>query len=126
MKCVNTVAGAVGYADADQTTTVYSNVVRLKYNGEVPSRVNMRNGRYEYFTNMWMYEDPAAPTYATTHPIVSAMMTYAALPASIPTVTTAWGSAKSDYWATRAEMVFNKVNDKAYPGYVGASSPQLP
>jgi len=126
MKCVNTVAGAVGYADADQTTSAYPNVVRLSYNGEVPSRVNMRNGRYEYFTNMWMYEDPAAPNYAVTHPIVSAMMAFAADPASIPTTSTAWGSAKSDYWATRAEMVFNKVNDKGYPGYVGAASPQLP
>lgn len=126
MKCVNTVAGAVGYSDADQTVTAYPNVVRLKYNGEEPSRVNMRNGRYEYFTNLWMYEDPAAPNYAVTHPIVTSMMTYAADPASIPTVATAWGSAKSDFWATVAEMVFNKSTDQGYPGYVGASSPQLP
>lgn len=115
--------GAIGYADADQAETV--TFKRLKYNGEDASRINIRNGRYDFFTKQWMFEDPAAVNYAQTHPFVAAMMTYAANPASIPGAT-AWGADKSAFYATNAEMVYMKTSDQTYPGYVGATSPLLP
>lgn len=118
--------GAIGYADADQATS--ATMVRLQYNGEDASRINIRNGRYDFWTKEWMYENPAAPAYAQTHPYVSAMMTYAANPASIPgAVATVWGGTdKTLWWATNAEMNYMKTGDKSYPAYVGATSPQLP
>jgi hypothetical protein len=126
MNCINTVPGAIGYADADQPTApTYGNVVRLTYNGEAATRANIRNGKYDFYTNEWAYENPSAPEYSITHPRVAAAMAFAAQPGNIPTAGF-WGGDKTNYWASSGEMVFNKANDQAYPAYVGATNPLLP
>lgn len=115
MACVNALPGAIGYADADQANL--TNTVSLKYNG-IPARRNMiRNGAYDFFSNQWMYEK--AGLDSARHNLVVELATYAADPANLP-------ATKAGYWAAKAEMVFNKDNDSAYPVYVGASIPGTP
>lgn len=120
MKCIDQLAGAIGYADADQLagSSNYPNVHALRY-GVEPTREKIRNGEYDFYSNQWMYEDPNEPNYSQTHPWVVNLYAFASNPANIPVT-------KANYWATQGEMVFNKTSDQAYPGYVGASIPQLP
>jgi hypothetical protein len=115
MKCVNQLAGAIGYADADQLegTDNYPNVHALKYNGVEPRRTKVRNGEYDFYSNQWLY----FKTDLTA--LENALVAFASDPANIP-------STKAKFWATADEMVFNKTTDRTYPGYVGASNPQLP
>jgi hypothetical protein len=127
MKCINQLQGAIGYADADQLVGTkaktgsafpYENVHALKY-GVEPKRAKIRNGEYDFWSVQWIYENPSAPEYSVTHPTVVELMDFAADPTKLPL-------NKVDYWATAAEMVFMKGADTAYPGYQGATSPQLP
>jgi hypothetical protein len=130
MKCINgsglwNGAGAIGYADADQSTSGYANTVRLNYNGVPASRANIRNGIYDFWSTQWAYEDPTAPGYANTHPYIVSMMNYAANPNNIPGASS-WGSDKTLWWAAKSEMWYMKNSDQLYPQYIGASNPQLP
>ena len=133
MNCINgngswAGTGAIGYANADQLGSSYANTVRLNYDGEAASRENIRNGNYNFCSNEWVYEDTLSPSYAVTHPYIAPMMTFAAKPANIPGAPTPsiWGADKSLYWASSGEMHYNKNSDQKYPGYVGATNPQLP
>ena len=122
MNCVNTQAGAVGYADADQLegNANYQNVVALRYNGVEPRRTKIRNGEYDFYTNQWIYGNPSRPAYNNIKTSwVQPLMAFAADPANIP-------GNKAKFWATQDEMYFNRGTDDAYPGYTGASDPQLP
>ncbi len=126
MRCVNgsgswTGLGAIGYADADQSLSSYPNTKALKYNGEFGTRVNIRNGMYDFWSVQWLYENPSAPEYNTTHPWISTgvqtapgwgLMEFASKPANVP-------STKANYWAAKDEMNYMKANDQAYPTYVG-------
>ncbi len=137
IKCVNgnstanptgALIGAVGYADADQGTGVSGtsqNVAALKYNG-VPSRRNtIRNGNYDFFSNQWLYENPVkTPNGSAQHALIVALDAFAGDPANL-TLASSLGN-KARFWASKGEMEFNKVDDKNYPGYVGASIPQIP
>lgn len=115
MNCVNALAGAIGYADADQANL--TNTVSLKYNGIPAARNLVRNGAYDFFSNQWMYEKPGLAASQKTY--VDALVAYAADPANLP-------ASKAAYWAAAAEMVFNKDNDSSYPAYKGASIPGTP
>ncbi len=115
MKCINALAGAIGYADADQANL--TNTVSLKYNGIPAARNLVRNGAYDFFSNQWMYEKPGLAADQKT--LVEDLVAYAADPANLPV-------SKAAYWAAGAEMVFNKGNDSSYPAYVGASIPGTP
>ncbi|NWF55109.1 MAG: substrate-binding domain-containing protein, partial [Syntrophaceae bacterium] len=55
--------GAIGYADADQTISAYSNVYGpVKYNGYKPLAQNIRWGLYDNFwSTQWIYEDCVNP-----------------------------------------------------------------
>jgi hypothetical protein len=119
MNCVNGNLGAIGYADADQSLSSYGNTARLKYQGEEASRVNIRNGRYDFWSTQWIFENPAAPNYNVTHPWVVALMNFASDPDNVP-------STKAAYWAAKNEMTFMKGTDFEYPLYLGASDPQTP
>jgi hypothetical protein len=123
MNCINTVAGGIGYADADQANS--ANTVRLTYNGEAPTRINIRNGKYDFFTKEWAFENPSAPLYSTTHPHVATAMAFAAQPGNIPTAGF-WGGDKTSYWASSGEMNYMKGSDADYPSFVGAANPLLP
>jgi hypothetical protein len=123
MNCVNgsgtwAGTGAIGYADADQA--VSPNTQAIAYNGEMPHRINIRNGLYDNFWSIQhLYENPAAPEYAATHGLVQEMMTFAANPNNIP-------SCKAPYWAAYGEMQNMKPDDFSYPFKVTAPNPQNP
>jgi hypothetical protein len=124
MNCINGSGtwnglGAIGYADADQALSLPANTKALKYNGETASRVNVRNGLYDFWSVQWLYEDPTAPGYSTTHPLVSELMEFAAVPANVPTT-------KAAYWAALDEMNYLKGTDQEYPIFVGCSDCQTP
>jgi hypothetical protein len=119
MNCVNTVSGAIGYADADQAnkTNTYG---PIKYNGYKPTRVNIRNGLYDNFWSaQHLYENQTDTLYSATHPVVLNLMTFASNPSTVP-------STKALYWATQDEMVYMKADDKSYPAYQGAITSQTP
>jgi hypothetical protein len=115
MKCIDTITGAIGYADADQLegTSNYPNTHALKYNGVEPRRTKVRNGEYDFYSNQWLYFKRALTPHETS------LIAFASNPDNIP-------STKAKFWATADEMVFNKADDRSYPGYVGADDPQVP
>jgi hypothetical protein len=115
--------GAIGYADADQAVGVAgvsNNVVRVKYNGLYPTRAAIRNGAYDWYANQVLYKSPTtAGTGTPQATLYTNLLTYASNPANVP-------AAKAAYWATAAEMNWNKGSDLQYPGFVGATNAQTP
>ncbi len=110
-----TCVGAIGYADADKACAggTTSNVVPVKYMGNLPSREAIRNGRYEYFTNEWMYY-----INGTSAAILAANMdSFASTPSGLATAL-ASNACRATYWASRAEMAFNRGATAAFPGKV--------
>jgi hypothetical protein len=129
MKCINnnaalTTPGAIGYADADQANL--ANTHSVMYNGLFGTRNTIRNGAYDFFSNQWLYENPTkTPLASAQHTLITDLNTYASNPTNLnaPAFVT---NGKAVYWATQAEMVFNKSTDTTYPIWVGAGSPQVP
>lgn len=129
MKCINgnatatptgSLIGAIGYADADQavgTANVSQNVKLIKYNGQYPTRSAIRNGLYDFYTNAWLYTNPA--NAAATNAIAASVVAFAQNPANVP-------ASKANFWAAVGEMKYNRGTDAGYPAYVGASAPMLP
>lgn len=127
MKCISSNKGAItpalyaiGYADADQLSAkpeYAPYVTSPKYNGYKATRVNIRNGLYDWFSAQWMYMNPAEA--ATNKAVVTDLVAFAANPDNIP-------STKANYWAAQDEMTWFKDSDLTYPGYRGAAIPQLP
>ncbi|MBT0666132.1 hypothetical protein KI809_17615 [Geobacter pelophilus] len=113
----NATVAAIGFADADQPLGVANtsqNVVRINYNGVAPSRINIRNGIYDYWTTQWIYQ-----VAGSEKPIVNDMITFASDPANIP-------ADKAGMWASAAEMKFNKFTDGEFIGFYGAATEVLP
>ena len=110
--------GALGYADADRAAP--AGTTRIQYQGADPNRPNIRNGRYDFWTKLWLFEDPNPPTglYAMTHSWVKSLVNFSLNPDRLP-------GTKADFWATSCEMVYMKTTDQTYPGYVGAGSANL-
>jgi hypothetical protein len=120
--------GGIGYADADQLVGVTADkdnsfVKAVMYNGVFPTRATIRNGLYDFYSDAWMYTNPlngsVGATTKTVNDIATALITFAQDPANIP-------ASKANYWATTAEMRFNRSADNGYPVFFGASSPMLP
>jgi ABC-type phosphate transport system substrate-binding protein len=128
MKCINgntggsttgAVMGGIGYADADQAINAAGSsdhVKQLKYNGFYPTRSAVRNGLYDFYTNAWLYTNPANTVQAD---LAADIIAFAQLPGNVP-------SNKKNYWATVGEMKFNRVEDKGYPALAFPSDPMLP
>jgi hypothetical protein len=118
---------AIGYADADQAVGVAKtsqNVKQLKFNGQYPTRTAIRNGQYDFYTNAWLYTNPANGTNypgmsTSVNSIAADMVTYAQDPANVP-------ASKANYWAAVSEMKYNRAADNTYPAFTGATSPVLP
>lgn len=118
MACVNgattasptgSLIGAIGYADADQVVgaaNVSQNVNQMKYNGFYPTRSAIRNGLYDFYTNAWLYTNPA--NNALNNALAADMVIFAQQPANVP-------ASKANYWASIGEMKFNRQADAAYP-----------
>jgi hypothetical protein len=130
IKCINgnatttptgSLIGAIGYTDADQAVGVANtsqNVAPLKYNGLYPTRSVIRNGMYDFFTNAWLFTNPAANT-TTNNAVAAKLVAYALDPVNVPPI-------GINYWATQGEMRYNRISDTGYPSYTGASIPMLP
>ncbi len=126
MKCINQLAGAIGYADADQLAKqadadTYPNVTGpLKYNGFAPTRVNVVNGLNDFWATQWLYINTT--NYGATSPVkvqYNNLIAYAADKNNLSAATI--GAEKAAYWAAKSEMVYMKPSDKGYPVYVGAA-----
>ena len=113
--------GAIGYADADRANLA-NTAGPLNYQGEAPNRVNIRNGRYDFWTLEWLYLDPANADYLASKAMIDAMEGFAGDPVNLTTLI----PSKANYWATKAEMKVKKVSDPSYPVRQVPTSPQLP
>ena len=91
--------GAVGFMDAD-TTSVANQFSRVSYNGVPPTRNNVRNGAYEFYTIGHMYNDNSALSQAVVNWVLN--------PANVP-------SGKAAYWASKNELKFMRGTDIGYP-----------
>ncbi|KAF0219905.1 MAG: hypothetical protein FD174_1629 [Geobacteraceae bacterium] len=118
--CVNGAAGAVGYLDADKgiSATAGPNVVKVNYNGNFPSRTNIRNGVYDYYSIGLLYTNPATLT-ADDATVYSNLLAFANDPANIP-------ASKQLWWATFGEMQYYRGTDLSFPVYIGAATPATP
>lgn len=111
MKCINANGGystddggAIGYADADQSLSSYTNVRQTKYNGEAATKYNIVNGLYDFWSAQWLFAQSGE-----VNSWVTALTTYATKAANVP-------STKSTYWAAAEEMKVEKTpSDSSYP-----------
>jgi hypothetical protein len=133
--CVNSKAGAIGYADADQALSMptlwaalgktgnptYANTIALAYEGIMPSRRALRNGEYDDFYSLeWVFQDPSDPNMTGTPLLMfQTLMAQLALPTAID------ATDRKAFWASygetngvkvNEEMWFMKTTDQAYPG----------
>ncbi|MEW6219716.1 MAG: hypothetical protein AB1634_09330 [Thermodesulfobacteriota bacterium] len=117
MKCINTLTGAIGYADADQLegTSNYANTHALKYQCVEPRRTTIRNGLYDFWTTQWTYASASEPP--AIEQVMADLMAFAS--SSVP-------ASKAKYWATGDEMVYMRASEEVFPGYRGAINPLFP
>ncbi len=113
MTCINGQSYSVGYADADQSLTSYTNVSRLKYNGVSPSAFNIIYGNYD---NFWSVQKAyySAGLSSSQKTLVDSMMTFANNPDNLP-------SSMAQYYAAECELGYTKDKDDSYPMYRGSS-----
>jgi hypothetical protein len=118
MKCLNgtytteTGAGAVGYADADQSTSSYSNVARLKFQGIAPSKLAILNAGYDFWSLQNLYINPEDEIGLN-----ASFIEYATNLETIPSTL-----GVSTYWATAIELnnaQIEKGADDVYPEVTG-------
>ncbi|HEX8947716.1 MAG TPA: hypothetical protein VF790_02070 [Dissulfurispiraceae bacterium] len=111
MKCINgsgtwTGAGAVGYADADQSLSSYTNTVQVTFNGVAPAKTNVQNGAYDFWTIENLY------TTTSTDPWLNALVAFSKDPAKI-----------ADAWySSECCMIYTKSDDTIYPTWRGVSA----
>jgi ABC-type phosphate transport system substrate-binding protein len=114
MKCVNgsgswSGAGAIGYADADQSLTSYPNSVILDLNGITPNATDLPNaiaeGAYNFYGLQQLYGITASDP----------LCVYAGNPANIT----------NPVWVAKCKLTYNRVNGcESFPvQWVGASCP---
>lgn len=126
MDCINGIGswtglGAIGYADADRANKA-NTVGPLNYQGFAPSRVNIRNGRYDFWTLEWLYWDPTNADYIANSTLINAMENFIDTPSNMNLV-----ASKKNFYATKTEMKVNKATaDLSYPSRGTATQPQLP
>lgn len=129
MKCINgnatatpngALVGAIGYADGDQpvgVANVSQNVSQLKYNGFYPTRTAIRNGQYDFYSDAWLYTNPA--NSATANGLAADLVAFAQDANNVP-------ASKANYWAAQGEMKYNRATDVSYPQLAFPSTPMLP
>ncbi len=96
MNCIDGNAGAIGIADADSGPGA-NTYGPISYAGYAPSRANIRNGLYDFYSIENLWENPSDANYASYHPLVVNFTNFANNPANIP-------SARK-FWASQAEML---------------------
>jgi hypothetical protein len=115
--------GAIGYTDADRSTSLASHTAMVNYNNVIPSRRNVRNGLYDFWSKNYIYYNPTTyPTSNPTYKVFNAMMEYGTNLTNFNRI-----GAKSNFWATMTEMHYIKNGADILPGpYQAASTPQSP
>ena len=111
MKCINGSGtwmgpGAVGYASADQNLSTYSLTAQVTFNGVAPTKTNVQNGAYDFWTIGHLY------TTTSTDQWLNALVTYARNPAHITT----------PGYSSECCMIYTKNADTYYPTYRGFST----
>lgn len=106
MRCINgsgnwSGVGAIGFADADQVLTAYTNTRRLTLNGVVPSKNAIKNGNYNFYGYQHLY----------------------GISPNDPLCQFAGNLATNPLWVRNCEMVYERINScDAFPlRWVGAS-----
>lgn len=131
--------GAVGFVDGDKNgNTLAANAVKVNYNGAFPSRINVRNGVYDFYSVGHLYTRALAVPQSDLYPL---LRDFAKNPRNIPgtvtnggactqamlntnplcaqpwTLTAAAAGAKATWWATADEMKYTRGSaDLTYPG----------
>ncbi len=135
MNCINTIPGAIGFADASQTNS--ANTYQLTFNGVAPTAANLQNGLYDRFWSLEHVFEPVFPLpggspaykdaedagYPNNYPgtAVTQMMSWVnnlsatGWPAGLPATYT-------NYWAISPLMKVYKSNDFSYPPLKGSYS----
>jgi hypothetical protein len=123
--------GAIGYTDADRSVASVSgsmgtHTTMVSYNGVQPSRRNIRNGLYDFWSKNYLYYSPTganAPSSGSNYTVFNALATYADSAARF----TALSSGKGNFWAAIDEMHFMKTHANYLPGHVASPAhPQNP
>lgn len=137
MTCVNTISGAIGFADADRALGMaplynsanppfaishYASTMPLTYNGEAPTRVNIRNGIYDNFWTVEQLYQLPADNGTPVGTLAAGLTAAAGNPASLSV------TDRANYWASVDEMYQMKTSDLTYPAnaVVPPSDPQNP
>jgi ABC-type phosphate transport system substrate-binding protein len=137
LNCVNSTPNAIGIADADAcnaatanaspyitpasnvyNTNLCANIHSLSYNGYAPTRWNVRDGLYEFWTKENLYlNQHLYPSTSNEYKFFTAFNS-----AISPSFLTYAKVGDSAYiWATTAEMNYSKL-DKTHPGYSGGGT----
>ena len=103
MACINGNAGGVGYANADQTLSLYPNVHAVTYNGVAPTKANITAGLYDFYSVQNLYTVTPVPTNMAN------LCTFMSKPAN----------NNYSWYANACEMHYIKANDAMYNGYNG-------
>lgn len=112
MYCVNTQAGAIGYADADQALSSYANVTGpIKYQGVLPSKAAIIYGNYDFWANQHMYYSVATSEDTEKMAAVQSVYDY------INNADNLNAAGYGGYWVTEDEIMFKKDSDFDYPSH---------
>jgi hypothetical protein len=112
-------SGAIGYADADQcgntgvcpalgpqtingVTFTDFGATLIAYQGAMPTKSNIQNGVYDFWSTQWLYLCPGSSADQSTW--ANDLCAFASDPDNMPTGKTAW-------WPTANEMRVNKATD---------------
>ena len=127
--------GAIGYTDADKSTTIgvgtsLPNVVMVNYNGVQPSRRNIRNGLYDFWSKNYLYYNPTGantPNTGANWHAFNALVSYANDPDKFNSLGSGSSSSyKGNFWATIPEMWYIKSGANMLPGPTNAINPRNP
>ncbi len=114
-------SGAIGYADADQcgnsgicaplgpvtisgVTFTDSGATLIAYQGALPTKSNIQNGVYDFWSTQWLYLCPGSSAAQTAW--ANDLCAFASDPDNMPSGKTAW-------WPTANEMRVIKTSDFA-------------
>jgi ABC-type phosphate transport system substrate-binding protein len=126
LNCINAENGAVGFADTDKEVGLTNhavkagqctngpngsaincpNVTQVAYNGEYGSADGIANGRYEFWTNEWLFKAKSLSGNLLT--LVNNLLSTAAVSTNIPT-------SEQPFWIVSTQKNFDKKTDQAFP-----------
>jgi ABC-type phosphate transport system substrate-binding protein len=102
VKCVEDLAGAIGYADADQTFNA-TKATRMSYEGVTADKKNIVNGQYPFWSAQWLFVDAIVGGSP-----IDQLANWASDPDNMP-------GTRVNYWAAQGEMRVGKANSFAFP-----------